>query len=52
MSARKRKTGEKFKQYRESIKAEAHALKQRLRGRMFFNPYVDKGTNRTYRRKK
>jgi hypothetical protein len=36
MTARKRKKGESFKQYRENLKAEARWLRGRLRGRMLW----------------
>lgn len=50
MAARKRKQGEFFLAYRFNLKTEARNLKRRLKGFMFFNPYVEKGINLTYRR--
>ena len=36
MVARKRKTGEKFSDYKENLKAEARWLRERLKGSLFY----------------
>jgi hypothetical protein len=54
MTARKRKIGETFKQYREALKSEARWLRGRLLGKWFYQLKVNPKTGKyePYRRRR